>query len=84
MKVHIEGNIYIESDSSQFIVKEYTGKLNGKGKDHFIPHGYFSTIAQAVKKIINLKIKASTAKNLQELVQDVKRIEDFIASKINF
>jgi hypothetical protein len=83
MKVHIEGNIYIESDSLQFIIKEYTGKKTTGGADRFIAHGYFATLAQAIKHIVKMKIKESTAQTLSELVQDLKRIEEYIYSTIN-
>ena len=34
MKIHIENNIYLESDEQQFLLKEYTGNTytNKKGE----------------------------------------------------
>ena len=35
MKVHIENNLYIESDGMQYILKEYTGKTAENGTPLF-------------------------------------------------
>ncbi|WP_371318221.1 DUF5405 family protein [Paenibacillus elgii] len=82
IKVKIENNLYIESDSLQFIIKEYTGTKNVKGADKYITHGYFASLGQAVKHLVKMKVDQSTATTLCELVQDMKRIEEYIHSKI--
>lgn len=83
MKVHIEGNLFLESDERQFIIKEYSGKMDGTGKEMFKSLGYYPTIEQALKGFVNMKIKQSTASTLSELIQDVKRIELYIKSKLS-
>jgi hypothetical protein len=82
LKVQIEGNLYIESDPHQFIIKEYTVRKDGKGEGKPIIHGYFTSLESALKKIIKIKVKESTATTLLELVQDIKRIEEYIHSRI--
>jgi hypothetical protein len=83
MKVQIEGNLYLESDERQFILKEYTGKQDKDGKETFKIHGYYGSIHQALKGYTTMKIKQSTAVTLSELVLDVNRIETHIKSKIS-
>ncbi|WDV94203.1 hypothetical protein [Brevibacillus parabrevis] len=82
MKVQIEENLYIESDAYQFIIREYTARKDGNGPGKIIVHGYFSKLEHAVKHLITMKVKQSTAATLGELQKDVKRIEEYISSKI--
>jgi len=83
MKVQIEDNLYLESDERSFVIKEYTGKQDDKGKDLFKTYGYFPTIQQAVKKLVQMKIKQTNAVTLLELVADIERIEQYIESKLS-
>lgn len=78
MKVQIEDNLYIESDERQFVIKEYTGKTDKKGTPLFKTHGYYTKVEFALKKLLQMKVKESTATNLAELIQDIKRIERYI------
>ena len=82
MKVHIENDLYLESDGLQFIVKEYTGKQDHLGRDLYKVHGYFPSVQSAVKHLIKMKVMESTAQTLSELCQDILRIEEYIQSKI--
>ncbi|MFD0710600.1 hypothetical protein [Paenibacillus sp. GCM10027626] len=82
MKVQIEGNIYLESDALQFILKEYTGATTvgpeGKEREIFKTIGYFTGIEYALKHFLKLKIMASTASTLRELLQEVREIRQYI------
>jgi hypothetical protein len=87
MKVLIEENIYIESDTHGYQVKQYNGtrfdeKLN-KEIDITSTLANYSTIKGCCKFILNMKIKESTASTLGELLEDVERIETYIESKIS-
>jgi len=86
MKVHIENNLYIESDERQFILKEYTGKQSfdkdGKATDLYKTHGYFPDVAGALNKVVKMKIMDSTAQTLSELLAEVKGIREYIESKV--
>lgn len=90
MKVHIEEGFYIESDDRDFVLKEYSGKINKpakgetEGKPAFRIHGYYSNVQGAVKKFLNIKISSSEATNLRELITDVESIREFIRSRIDF
>jgi len=74
--------LFIESDPLQFIVKEYPLRKDGKGSGKPIIHGYFTNLESALKKVIKMKVKESTATTLQGLVTDIKRIEEYIHSRI--
>jgi hypothetical protein len=83
VKVQIEDNLYLESDGLQFIIKEYTGKLDSQGNERFKTHGFFSTVKSAVEHLVKMKVMQSTATTLCELVQDVERIRQYIESKLS-
>mgnify|MGYP001488279732 CR=1 FL=1 len=86
MKVHIEGNLYLESDQYQYLLKEYSGKTytNEKGEERegFRVLGYYGTIEQAIRSLVEKKIKQSAATNLKELLEEVKIIKAEISEKI--
>jgi flagellar biosynthesis chaperone FliJ len=82
MKVQIENNLFLESDERNFILREYTGKTDDKGKELSKTHGYYGTVQQALKGLTRMKIKQSTALTLSELIVDVNRIDEYISSKI--
>lgn len=83
MKVHIEGDLYLESDDIQFIIKEYTGKTDATGRELYKTHGYFPSVQSAVKHLVKMKVMRSTAQTLSELHQDVLRIEQYIESALS-
>jgi len=83
MKVQIEDNLYLESDSFQFILKDYTGKVSenketGKETELYNTLGYFTNIHYAFRFILRMKIKESTATNVRELIADLRRIEKWL------
>lgn len=91
MKIQIEDNLYLESDSMQFILKEYNSKVvedkeNGSEKvvETIKNHGYFPSVQAALDKFLKMKIMDSTAKDLKELIYDVKQTREYIKKQINF
>lgn len=87
MKIHIENNLYLESDQYQYLLKQYSGRTypNKKGEEieSYQVIGYYGSVNQAIKALINKKIKETTATNLTELLNDIKRIEKHIKEKVN-
>jgi hypothetical protein len=75
MKVHIEGQLYLESDSMQFILKEYTGNKDKHERETFKTLGFYTNIKSALNAVIKQKIMQSTAQTLLELHEEIKRIE---------
>lgn len=88
MKVNIEGNVFLESDGNQFIIKKYTGKVytdkNGKETEAYDTLGYFNQLKHALGHLVRMKIMESTANTLQELIEEIKQIELFIESKVKY
>lgn len=80
MKINVEDKLYIENDSLQFILKQYTGKTttNNKGEEMELYKvlGYFTTMKQVFKFLLKKKLMESTATTIQELHADLKRIEN--------
>lgn len=81
----IKGDLYIESDSMQYMINLHTGaRTDDKGKvtDVYTNKGYYGTLAQAVKGIVKMKIAESQATTLSQLIADIAYIESYIDSKI--
>lgn len=78
MKVQVKANVYIESDSNQFIIKEYTGGVDKHGKEIYKTVGYYTNVRDCLKRFLVMEVKDSTAKTLAELREDVLRIEQYI------
>ena len=72
--IHIEKDWYLDMDNYQFILNKYSGKFDAKGNETYTSLGFFSSIEGVAEKVYRLKIKETTAKNIQELVDDHKRI----------
>lgn len=83
MKVHIENNLFLESDGLEFTIREYSGKQDKNEKDISKVLGHYSNVKSAFRGLVKMKVSQSTAKTLHELVQDVERIEQYIESKLN-
>ncbi|AMQ66562.1 replication initiation protein [Bacillus phage Shbh1] len=81
LKVKIEDNLYLESDGTQYILKQYSGKQDKKGNELYKTLGYYGTVPEAVKRIVNLRIMQSTATSLKELSEDIKTINLYVESK---
>lgn len=75
-----KGKLYIESDSMQFIVKEETKSKDGR--DYSINHDFFSHLSQAAQFVVKMNIMQSTAKDLQELLRELRTIKSDIEAKI--
>lgn len=87
MKVLIEGDLYLESDTMQFIIKEYTGavsvdKKTGKETEIYNTHGYFTSIESACKYLVKMKLMQSTAGNLTEFLQDFRTLDQWIRAQL--
>lgn len=83
MRVHIEDDLYIESDAHCYmLVQSYVADQNCKEMKRTL--GYFTTIEHLINKVVDMKIRQSTAKTLSELRKDVEEIREYIKSKIDF
>ncbi len=80
MKVHVEGNIYIESDERQFIVREYTGTRDKEGREIQKDPRYFTSFNGCLKYLLNKELRDSTVSDLKELKNELRRIEEVLAN----
>lgn len=80
MKVHIEGNLYLESDERQYILVEYSIAKSGKNEGEPVGRNlsYHPTIESAIRSFANRKIKESTAQTLSEFTQELRKINEYI------
>ncbi|WP_078440182.1 MULTISPECIES: hypothetical protein [Bacillaceae] len=84
MKVQIEGNLYLESDETQYYLKEYSGKFDKKsGAPLYKILGYYSKPEQAFQKILNILIASSDAETLEQLVKDIKQTREYIKTTLS-
>lgn len=80
----VKGKLYLESDSLNFMIREYNGSVNEKGVEAYKNHGYFSSVVFALNYLIEFNVKKSTAQTLTELRNDIKKIESIISSEFNW
>lgn len=88
MKIQIEDNVYIESDSYGYTVTRYNTRYSEKaGKEVETKEvlANYGTVQGCAEYIVNkLKVNESTATSLKELIEEVKQNRQWIKSKIDF
>ena len=76
-------SFFIESDDYGFVVTEDTGRTRkDDGRRVFKARGYCSTLEGAIRALVRMKIKRSQATTLNQLVNELKEIDDSIRSAI--
>ena len=81
MKVQVEGNLYIEGDDRNVEIRRY--KKDKNDKDVYETLGYFGTVEQAVQRAINMKYTETNAKDLKEMMGDIKSIKQWVKDQFN-
>lgn len=75
MRVHVQGNIYLEADEFQFCLKQYTGAVDKRsGREKAKTIGYYTSLSGVIKKLIRLNMAHSEATTLLEMKQELERI----------
>jgi hypothetical protein len=80
----IKGKLYLESDSMQFMLREYNGKVSDKGVEQSKTHGYYTDVKSALTKLIRMKVMQSNAVTLLELREDIRKIEQAVSSNFDW
>lgn len=75
MKLHVEGNLYVESDERQYIVREYLGTFDKEGRENQKTPHHFKTFGGVLRYLLNKELRATTATTLFELLKEFERIE---------
>lgn len=95
MKIELDGQYYLETDESNFTLKELKvkGDKSKKGGDtYFITVGYYGTLQSVLKAYLKYAIRNSTyggkeISTIEELIVKIESIESKIdkalASKVN-
>jgi len=80
MKLHLQGKYYIETDSYNYIIKQYTGKHDKQKPDVelYNTHGYFNSLQGALKKWVSMNIKEVGEVTAEELMEQLQVIENKI------
>lgn len=88
MKIQIEGNLYIESDSYGYTVNRINTRFNEKKQEDVTTKDIlanYPTVQGCAEYIVTkLKVHESSATTLQELVEEVKQTREWIRTKIDF
>lgn len=71
-----KGQLYLESDSMQFILREYWIGTNkdGEPKESSKTLGYYPSIASVLTHAFKMRIMESQANDLAELVKDYQEL----------
>ena len=83
MKVQIEGNLYIEGDDRNVEIRRYSGKKDKNDKEIYETLGYFGTVEQAIKRVINMKYTETKAADLKEMLKDIRATQQWIKDQFN-
>lgn len=87
MRIHVENDIYIQGDGMGYSLVRRSVIQTGEkeGQESFSPLGHYSSVAGCVEHgLLKMKIAASTATNLRELLKEVKAIREEIRAKIDY
>jgi hypothetical protein len=86
MKVTVDEDLIIESNTYGYQVKKFMGMAkdsrSGEERENWVTLAEYGSIKGCCNFILNLKIKESPAETIQELLQDVARIEEYIREKV--
>lgn len=78
LNIKLDENIGIEADTHQYVLKQYTGKLDKEGKEVANILGYHPTINSALKNYIAHAIKNSDCKTIKEVIELYENLEQKI------
>ncbi len=83
MKIEIEKNTYIESDSNQFMIRKYSDKptINKDGEEvySFATLGYYGSLEHLANGLVRKKLLESNTTSFSELISEVKQIRQDIS-----
>lgn len=80
MKMQLTENIFVESDSYQYILKE--SRTSEKGKSYERVLGYYGTIRHLARGLIEKEIKSEITNDITDLVKHLDDLETEIANNI--
>jgi hypothetical protein len=87
MRVHVEDDIFITGDDLGYSLAKRSIVQSGKnaGQEVFTPFKHYSTIAGCIEiGLLKMKLAETTARNLRELLAEVRSLREDIRQKIDF
>lgn len=82
--VKLDKNYYLSADSNCYILYTKTEKKDKNGNDVYMNEGYYNTIESALqglmKKELRKYISKKNIQTMEELLTEVKRLEEYIKS----
>lgn len=85
MNIRIDEKYSLKSDPRNVILVENKTVQDGKNKGEIreVPISYHATVQCALKDYLRIKTNLSEAATIQELLQDIKKIEKTIEAVLN-
>ncbi len=84
MELKLNEYYRVTSDSRQYILQRFTGNYNEDGNEIRTNIGYYGTIKQLVRSLIEKEIKTSKISDLEALVKYVNDLSDTYESYLEF
>lgn len=87
MRLDINDKYCITSDERQYVVNQIgaTGPESKEpGTEVLRPLGYFSTLNQCLKYLVNKQVRESDCKSLKEVISLMQKLNDEIDQVCNF
>ena len=82
MEITLEQGIILSSDENQLVLRKDGGK-DKKNNQIYRTLGYYTTLEQALDGYAKYKIRTSQATTLQELLNEVKALKNYIKMLAN-
>jgi polyhydroxyalkanoate synthesis regulator protein len=83
MKIQLSEKVFLESDSMQFIIRKYTGRIDEKTQQETYTNlGYFSNFKSALKHIVKMDLLESDLESFVDVQDRLNAIEKKIDKAI--
>ena len=82
LNIKLEKDILLTSDENQLLLKKEIG-VNKEGKMRYRILGFYATLEQSLNGYVKVKIKASEATTLKELLNEIKSLKEYIKKIAN-
>lgn len=77
MKIQLQNNLWVFSDSRQYVLKRFTG-VNAKGEETYTNLGFFTNLGNLVKAAIRTGLQGDEIDTLQKLADRIEEIAEAV------
>lgn len=78
INIQLDKTVWLESDSNQYILKDYKDRMDSKGNQVYVNLGYYGTINGALKGYLNFTVRTSECRSIKELIALYERLEKHV------